>query len=273
MIKDSASVFNLNNLVEKILNLVKSKAIIKNLELTLVTDDQLPPFVCGDSKLLFLIILELVTNALKFTVKGGIQIKLSSTKINQDQLTLCCEVSDTGIGIPKDKIDDVFIRFHQLSPSSDDVYQGSGIGLSVVKKYIEDLNGQITVKSVEHEGTQFIFLIPLSIAKEIDLVLGAKKLHRNEITAQSMIDLLLKNIEHDQKNIEVAYENSNWKKLADLNHQLLGGLMYCGVPRLELACQQLQNTLKNTDEKNTQQIHRCVQTLLSEIQALQSAMS
>src|SRR3990167_8564053 len=156
--------FHLKSVIEKVVNLVRPKAIIKNLALHFFADAQLPEYVKGDAKRLFRIILELATNALKFTAQGDIHIRLSAAKITNESLTLRCEISDTGIGIPADKLDDVFIRFHRLSPSSDGVYEGTGLGLTVVKKYVKDLGGKITVKGIEGVGTTFTCLLPLLIA-------------------------------------------------------------------------------------------------------------
>ena len=99
----------------------------------------------------------------------------------------------------------------------------------------------------------------------IDLKLGAKRINKDEIAAKSMIDLLLKNIDDDRKNIQSAVEKNDVKKLNEANHKLLGGLAYCGAPRLEQACQQLQIVLKNKDEKN---IDHCARAVLFEIKAL-----
>ncbi|MCX7124571.1 MAG: ATP-binding protein, partial [Gammaproteobacteria bacterium] len=157
-------VFDLKKLVEKVLNLVRPKAIVKKLTLSFFAGADLPEFVRGDPKRLFRILLELLSNSLKFTAEGGIQINLLALKINPEQFTLRCEIVDSGIGIPENKQDKVFIRFHRLTSAADGVYEGSGLGLTIVKKFIKELHGKIKLESVVGKGTTFIFSIPLFIA-------------------------------------------------------------------------------------------------------------
>lgn len=405
--------FHLKNQVQRILDLIRPKAIIKNLSLSLHYDNNLPLFFQGDAKRLFRIILELMTNALKFTAAGEIGIYLSAEKNDKEKVLLRCEIKDTGIGIPDDKKESIFVRFHRLSPSSDGVYEGTGLGLTIVKKFVKEMGGKMVVESQVGWGSSFICFIPLlcsdsvmdknelihikqnqtpilfqhptilliedhkmiatvtqllltelgcevtvahdaasalkkaseknygmilmdlglpdsdgfELAKKIrlinkndaeqinivaltahkeegdekrlfsagmdaifqkpllretaihllnqyaacdnmkivDLTLGAKRLNKDTATAKSMIDLLLKHIDDDKKNIEHALEKKDWKTLRETNHRLLGVLAYCGVPRLESACFALQRALKGAEVINYE---RVVQTLLDEINKL-----
>jgi signal transduction histidine kinase len=102
------------------------------------------------------IILNLLSNAIKFTPKGkNINVNIYSVKEN-----VCIDVKDSGIGIPKDKIDIIFDKFGQVDSSLSRQAEGSGIGLSLVKKFVEALGGSISVKSEIDYGSTFTVLLP-----------------------------------------------------------------------------------------------------------------
>src|SRR3990167_1802806 len=122
--------FDLKKVAEKVIALIKPKAIIKGLKIILTYNENLPNAVRGDAKRLFRILLELVTNALKFTAKGEIHVALISENISEQNFLLRCVIADTGLGIALENQHDVFLRFKRLSPSSDGVYEGTGLGRS-----------------------------------------------------------------------------------------------------------------------------------------------
>ncbi len=161
--------FHLKTLVEKVIALIKPKAIIKGLSIALEYDETLPVYVRGDSKRLFRILLELTTNALKFTSKGEIQISLIPEKIIDSRFILRCVISDTGIGIAPENQENVFVRFARVSPSSDGVYEGTGLGLTIVKQFVEDLGGKIYLNSRLGKGSTLVCMIPFEIGEAADI--------------------------------------------------------------------------------------------------------
>ncbi|MDP1573804.1 MAG: ATP-binding protein [Coxiellaceae bacterium] len=167
--------FDLREMVEKVISLLRPKAIVKNLALSLVYDEKLPKKISGDHKRLFRILLELITNAIKFTEKGKVCLRVLPVKMVNDRFILRLEISDTGIGIPKDKHEAIFIRFQRLSSAASGVYEGTGLGLTVVKQFIESLSGNITIESLLGKGTTFTAEIPLEIVKNNDEVKKDKK--------------------------------------------------------------------------------------------------
>ncbi|MEJ2006004.1 MAG: response regulator, partial [Cyclobacteriaceae bacterium] len=116
-----------------------------------------------------LIKINLVSNALKFTKKGGVHIDLSARGLTSRRVSLTLNVRDTGVGIPEDKIRHIFEDFAQADSSTTREFGGTGLGLSIVRKIIEAQNGQLEVKSVVGEGTEFIISIPYTIGSESDL--------------------------------------------------------------------------------------------------------
>ena len=152
--------FNLKEALEQIVRLNKPQAVIKGLELSLDYDESIPFCLIGDGIRTQRIILELLTNALKYTDKGSIKVGARLIKDKAGEITIELRVSDTGMGIPKDKHKEVYDRFTRLIPSYKGIYPGTGLGLSVVKQFIEDLNAEIHIESDLGKGATFICTIP-----------------------------------------------------------------------------------------------------------------
>ena len=149
--------FNIKEILQEIYNVYRSVAEDKKLSLTFNYD--VPNAYCNiDDKMFRKVMTNLVNNAIKFTANGGILINLFS--IEEDKKYYCIEVSDTGIGIPEDKQKVIFEAFRQVSEGMNRIYQGTGLGLSVSKKFVELMNGEMTVKSKVDEGTAFIIKFP-----------------------------------------------------------------------------------------------------------------
>ncbi len=110
-----------------------------------------------DKDLLKTIIDNLLSNAIRFTVEGGVFVGLEKSKTE-----LKLSIRDTGIGIPKDKLSIIFQEFRQVSEGKGRNFEGTGLGLTIVKKYVDALNGSITVESELDKGSKFIITIPLN---------------------------------------------------------------------------------------------------------------
>jgi two-component system, OmpR family, aerobic respiration control sensor histidine kinase ArcB len=151
--------FNLKEVLEQIIRLNQSQATVKGLELSLDYGKNIP-VLRGDAFRAQRILLELVTNALKYTDHGAIKVSARLAKKKKHEVIIEFRVQDTGMGIPKDKHNDIYTRFTRLIPSAQGMYPGTGLGLSVIKQFIQDLNGEIHVNSEVGQGTTFICLIP-----------------------------------------------------------------------------------------------------------------
>ena len=114
-----------------------------------------PRHLISDSYCVTSIILNLMSNAVKFTYKGYVTISVKILSKNEKFTTLQITVEDTGRGIPSDKLEQIFDRFHRLERSNKGLTEGHGIGLSVVKELVDKLNGEINVKSEFEKGTVF----------------------------------------------------------------------------------------------------------------------
>ena len=153
--------FDLNGLLDKVIDLHKAKASEKKLLLNAIIDKELPRFVIGDKIRIQRIVSELIGNALNFTQKGHVTLTVELAKMQKRDLIIRIKVSDSGIGIAKDKQQEIYLQFKRLTPSYEGLYKGTGLGLYVVKQFIDELKGEIYVKSKVGEGTSFTCLIPL----------------------------------------------------------------------------------------------------------------
>jgi len=129
--------------------------------LTLKTDENIPKYLIGDPIRIYRIVLELLVNSLKFTENGHIHIYAKLAKKENDDVVVKIFVEDTGIGIPLEKQQDLYVRFKRLTPSYEGIYKGVGLGLSIIKEFLDDLNGEIYVESHLGKGTKFVCIIPV----------------------------------------------------------------------------------------------------------------
>lgn len=136
-------------------------------------DASVPEFLLGDPLRLNQIISNLVNNAIKFTPSGSVSIKVSAAKKQDALFALKVDVTDTGIGIPADNLDDVFKSFTQSSTSTTRKYGGTGLGLAIVKELVEMQNGTVHLVSELHVGSTFTVIIPFPLA-EVDKTIQLK---------------------------------------------------------------------------------------------------
>ncbi|MFJ1270184.1 response regulator [Legionella lytica] len=153
--------FDLIDTFEQVISLYEAKAKERKLELSLSMDKKVPRYVIGDKIRVHRIVLELIGNALNFTNVGFVTLHVELAKKEHRHLVLRINVTDSGIGIPQDKQQEIYLQFKRLTPSYQGIYKGAGLGLYVVKQFIEELEGEIYVTSEAGKGTVFTCLIPL----------------------------------------------------------------------------------------------------------------
>ena len=145
--------------ISAMLHMFEPKIQEKNLELVKEYDNRIPEVLLGDPVRLHQIILNLVSNAVKFTTKGKITVSINLIHEDEQKVTIEFAVTDTGIGIAADKIEKIFDNFQQASSHTSRLYGGTGLGLSIVKQLIEPQGGSIQVKSKIDEGSVFSFTL------------------------------------------------------------------------------------------------------------------
>ena len=155
--------FNLGDVIDESVSILSTKIKEKNLTISKEIEENTHLLLYGDSTRIRQIFVNLISNAVKFTEKGGIKILVKTQDSHAKSITLFCAVEDTGIGIPKDKIDSLFKPFSQVDASQTRNYGGTGLGLAICKEFISMMNGEIGVQSEVNKGSRFFFTIKLSL--------------------------------------------------------------------------------------------------------------
>ncbi len=152
--------FDLRTCIEEVLDIFAGRAGRQGIDMVYEIDHDVPAQIVGDSFRLRQILVNLVSNAIKFTEQGEIFIGVHLHKtVVEKELALQFEVRDTGIGITGEKIEKLFKAFSQVDSSTTRKYGGTGLGLTICEKLVNLMGGQIAVKSQEQEGTVFTFTI------------------------------------------------------------------------------------------------------------------
>ncbi len=166
MMRITKGIFSINGLVNSVETFFVERAKEKGLTISSKIDSSIPDTLNGDATRLTQILVNLIGNAIKFTHQGNINIEIYNKQQTENEVVVGFKVSDTGIGIDKEKLIEVFERFNQGEDSTTRNYGGTGLGLSIVKSLIQLQNGDIEVISEQGKGTTFHFYIPYAIAKE-----------------------------------------------------------------------------------------------------------
>jgi PAS domain S-box-containing protein len=149
--------FKMSVSISAMLQLFETKILEKNIELVKEYDPSIPEVLLGDPVRLHQVILNLISNAVKFTSDGKITVRVKMLRENKEKATIEFSVTDTGIGIAEDKIEHIFENFQQASGDTLRLYGGTGLGLAIVKQLIEPQGGTISVKSKIGVGSTFSF--------------------------------------------------------------------------------------------------------------------
>jgi signal transduction histidine kinase len=158
--------FNLKLLLENIQNSLKELASANNNNFSIEIDSDIPDYLIGDPTKLSQILMNLINNALKFTQDGKVTVITKLIALEDKKASIYFEVKDTGIGIPEDKLETVFDSFSQGSVGINRKYGGTGLGLTIVKKLVAILGGEIKLESVVDKGSSFSFALPFKVSEK-----------------------------------------------------------------------------------------------------------
>jgi signal transduction histidine kinase/CheY-like chemotaxis protein len=146
-------------------SLLGPRAAAKGLRIDISCDDGLPAALLGDAGRLRQVLLNLVSNAIKFTECGSVAIRLTCPERDVHAATIVWTITDTGVGIPPDRIDGLFGEFFQADASITRRFGGSGLGLAISRRLVEQMGGRIAVRSQPGEGSSFEVTLRLPITK------------------------------------------------------------------------------------------------------------
>ncbi|MBK6937035.1 MAG: response regulator [Chitinophagaceae bacterium] len=158
--------FNIKRVLQAVKHLFKNAASEKRIELTYEIEENVPLLLSGDPERLSQILINLVSNSIKFTSSGFVRIILSVGRIDNEKTILEFKIQDSGIGIPKDKLDVIFGRFEQLEAGKELLTKGTGLGLSIVKSLVSLMDGTISVTSDIGKGACFVVTLPFEKGEE-----------------------------------------------------------------------------------------------------------
>ncbi len=209
--------FELRSCIEEVLDLFAAKASETNVDLIYQIDHHVPNILIADSMRLRQILTNLVGNAMKFTHKGEVFLNVTIAAEMDTALELAFEVSDTGIGIPAEKLSNLFKPFTQVDSSTTRRYGGTGLGLAISERLVRLMGGDVKVESEEGKGTKFSFTIK------------CEALHRDRLQATTLPDVEGKRIlivDDNETNLKVLKGQLDlWKLHATAAHSGAEALM------------------------------------------------
>ncbi len=237
--------FSLANAIEGVVNTILFKTDEKGLYLNTNIEESLPPILVGDPVRLNQILLNLASNAVKFTETGGITMNVTKEGTADGKINIKFSVVDTGIGIPEDRLDAIFESFSQADSTTTRKFGGTGLGLTISKQLVELQGGHIGVTSTVGQGTTFYFQLPFGEgdAQHLDTsnaehqsfsgkgikILLAEDNAFNQIVAQDTLENMFEGItvdvvENGQLAVDKVQEHNYNLVLMDLNMPVMGGL-------------------------------------------------
>lgn len=155
--------FNLLATLENAIDLFATIAHEKNIEFACLVSDDIPCLLQGDPGRFRQILTNLAGNAIKFTDKGEVYVKIFLKNQTPETAFICVEIRDTGIGIPDDRLNKIFSSFAQVDASTTRKYGGLGLGLTIARQLINLMNGEMEIKSKVNVGSTFTFTLPFTI--------------------------------------------------------------------------------------------------------------
>ena len=161
--------FNIRELLHNIKNSLQEQAKVNNNIFTLNVQNQVPDILIGDPTKISQIFINLINNALKFTENGNVNINISLLNNKNGNCEIKFEVQDTGIGIPSEKLSSIFDSFSQGSVEINRKYGGTGLGLTIVKRLVTFMDGEIFVKSDIGQGSVFSFHLKFQVGEEVKI--------------------------------------------------------------------------------------------------------
>ena len=215
MMRIESMPFSIRGLVNSVITMFATKANEKKLKLFDNVDETIPDNLKGDAVRLTQILVNLIGNALKFTEKGSITINISNEGITEDIVKTGIAITDTGIGIEKEKLQYIFERFQQAEDSVTRKYGGTGLGLSIVKDLVTLQKGNIEVTSTPGKGTTFYLTLNYKISPELTQKSSSGKIITGHYFAFQNVSILVVEDNEINQNL-IKHLFNNWHLNFDL---------------------------------------------------------
>ena len=196
--------FNLREVLERVSSMISVKSNEKGLAFSLLVPDAIPKHLRGDALRLEQVLINLTSNAVKFTSEGVVSLTVELVEESEQDASLRFIVSDTGIGMSKAQIKNLFRPFRQADFSITRKYGGTGLGLAICKRLIEMMDSKITVQSTPGIGSQFVFILSFekTEGKDNDVIVGIAK----EVARGFLANCRILLVEDNETNLQLARE-------------------------------------------------------------------
>jgi signal transduction histidine kinase/CheY-like chemotaxis protein len=241
--------FNLQKMVEDVIDLFAMRASNLGIDLLYEIDYRIPDTIIADSYRIRQVLVNLINNAVKFTHKGEVFLKVNLEHVVAHKLELLFEVRDTGIGIPKDKMSRLFKAFSQVDSSNTRKYGGTGLGLVISERLVHLMNGKMDVNSTEGLGSTFSFTIhcaagteriPATIVPQLEHYTGKRVL----VVDDNFTNLHILNTQLERWSLRPTVLNNGAAALALLSRDTDFGLIITDMQMPEMDGIQLAKAIK-----------------------------
>ena len=157
--------YELSSVINDLVNMIKSRARRKGLKFEVSIDPDVPGILYGDEIRIKQVALNLLTNAVKYTNEGTVRLAVSSKKLDEENISLAFEITDTGIGMKEEDMDRLFSPFSRIEERRNRSIEGTGLGMSIVRELLDLMGSSLDVESVYGEGSRFAFEIKQKVIK------------------------------------------------------------------------------------------------------------
>lgn len=198
------TVFHLDELLRKLANVLATTIGSKPLALSFELDPELPLALCGDPLRLQQVLLNLCSNAIKFTPEGSVSINVQQQQLESARVLINFSVCDSGIGIPAERLETIFDSFTQADTSTTRRYGGTGLGLSISHQLVQLMGGELSVTSTLGQGSCFSFILPFALADSVSC--AATSIPSRDAQTQALHGLRILLVEDNPLNQQVAHE-------------------------------------------------------------------
>lgn len=202
--------YRTRNLFEELISHVQIRMKEKRLEFLVDIDKNLPSILLGDERRIKQIILNVLTNAVKYTHRGSVTLSVASEYVSEDVISLKVTVSDTGVGIKKEDLENLYESFHRMDVKKNRIVEGTGLGLAISKQLLDLMGGEITVDSIYMHGTHFTITLQQKVIDSTPLGMfdfmsrsrkGVRSRYRQSFEAPEARILI---VDDDETNLVVA---------------------------------------------------------------------
>ncbi|NPV63280.1 MAG: response regulator [Methanotrichaceae archaeon] len=214
--------FDLISCIEQSLDLVSAKGAEKGLEITCIIENGVPARILGDASRLRQILLNLLGNAVKFTERGEVTLRVDALQEEAKKIKLHFSVEDTGIGIDREDISKLFEHFSQVTTSSKRNYGGTGLGLAISKRIVKQMGGEIWAESEPGAGSTFHFTLLAEPAAGVETRTGDEVLKGKDVLivddSATAKEMLLKAVQSWKMNGDAAADGREAVELSSRKH-------------------------------------------------------